>query len=113
MSKADEISWALDGTGVLLISAYYEDGEDVSPWFYEDYHTVIISDGITSIGDYAFKDAENLTTIVLTTSVTNISWNAFENCDAPIAMYIIGYEYQFEPVIDNSYPSNFTFYYRS
>lgn len=118
----DEITWALDDSGVLIINGIgdmpdYDDGvgiydQDIAEWIHEDYHTVIISVGITSIGDYAFLWSDNLTTVVLTTDVANISWNAFDGCDLPITMYVIGYEYEFEPVTNgSSYPSNITFHY--
>ena len=116
----EEITWALDDSGVLIINGTgdmpsYEDGvgindQDIAAWVYEDYHTVIISDGITSIGDYAFLWAEDLTTVVLTTSVASISWNAFDGCTSQITMYVVGYESDFESVLNgNSYPSNITF----
>lgn len=41
---------------------------------------VIIPDGITSIGAFAFSDFKNLTSIVITDGVTSIGENAFENC---------------------------------
>lgn len=118
----DEITWSLDETGVLIIKGTgeipnYADGvgiydQDIAEWIHEDYHTVIISDGITSIGEYAFLWAEDLTTVIITTSVTNISWNAFDGCTSEITILGNGYEYEFEPLGNgSSYPSNITFEY--
>ena len=39
-----------------------------------------LPEGITSIGDYAFADCINLTSISLPGSITNINQNAFYNC---------------------------------
>lgn len=40
----------------------------------------IIPDGVTSIGDYAFRDCENLTNVVIPDSVTSIGDYAFAGC---------------------------------
>ena len=42
--------------------------------------TFVIPDGVTSIGAYAFKDCESLTTIIIPDSVTSIGDGAFEGC---------------------------------
>ena len=116
----EDIKWTLEDSGVLVIDGTgdmpnYADGigvndQDIAEWVREDYHTVIISDGITSIGDYAFLWAENLTTVVMTNGVYNISWNAFDGCYSPITIYVIGYEDEFEPIVNGaSYPNNVTF----
>ena len=123
-SVNDDITWSLDESGILVINGtgeipHYKDGvgiydQDIAEWINEDYHTVIISDGITSIGAYAFLWADNLTTVVLTTDVTNISQNAFIGCDLPITMYVIGNKYEFESVLNSSsFPNNITFEYIS
>jgi len=44
--------------------------------------SVIISDGITSIGDYNFSDYDSLTSISIGNSVTEIGSYAFQDCDA-------------------------------
>ena len=41
---------------------------------------VNIPDGVTHIGDKAFKDCTNLSRIVIPDSVTSIGKNAFYNC---------------------------------
>ncbi len=41
---------------------------------------VVLSEGITSIGEYAFYDCQNLEQIVLPTSLQTIDAYAFENC---------------------------------
>ena len=41
---------------------------------------VIIPDGVTSIGDSAFRSCESLTTINIPEGVTSIRFNAFRDC---------------------------------
>ena len=55
---------------------------DIAPWcrFRESIQRVIISEGITSIGDYAFSDCSRLTLITIPESVTSIGICAFYNC---------------------------------
>ena len=41
----------------------------------------IIPNGVTSIGNSAFEDCENLTSITIPNSVTSIGYRAFDDCD--------------------------------
>ena len=43
---------------------------------------VVVEDGITSVGDFAFYGMTNLAEIVLTDSVTSIGTYAFKNCSS-------------------------------
>lgn len=45
-----------------------------------DFSKVIIGDGVTSVGDYAFYDCSSLTSLTLPESVTSIGDGAFSNC---------------------------------
>ncbi len=82
----DDLTWTFDeSTGELVISGtgdMYDFGYGESPWY--DYRssikTVIISDGVTSIGDYAFDNCYNLTSIIIPDGVTSIGDHAFDNC---------------------------------
>jgi len=49
---------------------------------------VIIEDGVTRIGSYAFQDFTNLTEIVMADSVKTIGEYAFNNCDALVNVTI-------------------------
>ena len=82
----DNLTWELDSEGTLTIS-----GEgDMDVWEYSsrvawssydsDIVSVVIEDGVTSIGNYAFYDCESLTSITIPDSVTNIGCGAFFNC---------------------------------
>ncbi|MBO7203206.1 MAG: leucine-rich repeat domain-containing protein, partial [Paludibacteraceae bacterium] len=74
-------------TGTLTISGtgYMEDYEEDSytaPWydFRSSIKKVVIENGVTSIGDYAFYDCTGLTSITIPNSVTSIGSYAFSGC---------------------------------
>ena len=87
-SCGTNVSWNLDkNTGVLAISGSgmmnnYYFITDI-PWYsYRNYITsLIIEDGVTSIGDYAFQGCISLTRIVIPNSVTSIGQCAFSGCN--------------------------------
>ncbi len=82
-----DITWELDSsTGTLTFSGsgemygYYGDGS-TPPWDYESkVKTVIIEEGITTIGSRAFIGFYNLTNVTIPNSVTIIDDNAFYKC---------------------------------
>ncbi len=78
----ENLTWTLDGAGTLTISGtgnmtnYYYD--DHSPWYNNtSIKTVVISDGVTSIGVYAFSDCSGLTSMTIRGSIVYISVYAF------------------------------------
>lgn len=82
-----EITWEINSIGVLTISGsgampeYSE--ETVSPFLNNDeIIKVVISDGITSIGDYTFVSCANLKTVTIASSVTKVGFGAFLGCFA-------------------------------
>ena len=82
----DNVTYSLDtSTGVLTISgtgdmADYSLNND-SPFFgYSNIKSVIIENGVTSIGDYAFLSCTSLTSVTIPNSVTSIGDRAFYNC---------------------------------
>ena len=69
---------------ILTISGTGDMGDMDSNPLWENYKsditTVVIGDGVTSIGDYAFYDCTSLTTVSIPASVTSIGDYAFYDC---------------------------------
>ena len=83
------MQWSLnDDTGVLQITGsgemadYQEALAKRAPWckFYGDVYYVTVAEGITSLGNYAFYNCENLETISLPSTLTKIGNKAFSGC---------------------------------
>ncbi len=87
----DTIDWSLDLTnGVLTISGegampdYLYEDLDAQPWslYFASIKKIVISEGVTSIGDYSFFCFYNLTDVRIAKSVTSIGTYAFYYCYA-------------------------------
>ena len=82
----DNLEWKLTDEGVLTITGTGEmqDWNDYSsPWYEnESVKQVIIGDGVTTIGDWAFSYCRALTSSTIPNSVTTIGDNAFESCSS-------------------------------
>ena len=82
---ATNITWNI-ADSVLTISGTGEMEDyaelDSIPWHSnrESIKSAIIEDGVTSIGDYAFYNCVNLTSIEIPNSVTSIGDGAFDGC---------------------------------
>lgn len=82
------IKWQLNSKGVLTISGtgamknYTYKSE--MPWhkYINDIQSVVIEDGVTSIGDYAFYGMLKLTTVSIPEGVKTIGEYVFKNCTA-------------------------------
>ncbi len=72
----ENLTWVLDDAGTLTISGtgeMYRYEWRGSPFYKKDsVKSVIIDDGVTSIGEYALECCGNLTSITLAESVTSI-----------------------------------------
>ena len=82
---SNNMSWNLNGNGVLTISGTgnMPDYSSTSqPWYKyrESIKQVKIGDGITGIGDYAFSGCTNLTSVTIPGNVTSIEDYAFSSC---------------------------------
>lgn len=89
----ENLSWTYDSdsqtltiTGEGAMDAWEEDGDSYSistaPWAqYSEVETVVIEDGVTNIGAYAFYKCTYLTTVTIPDSVTSIDDSAFFGCE--------------------------------
>ena len=73
------IHWTLSDDGVLTISGNGEMNDYSQPWG-NSITSVIIENGVTSIGGSAFCDCSSLTSITIPEGVTSIGYQAFYNC---------------------------------
>ncbi|MBQ5865991.1 MAG: leucine-rich repeat domain-containing protein [Oscillospiraceae bacterium] len=89
----DNVTWSLDSEGLLTISGSGK-MRDYSatntagtvtintPWFGRKVESVVIKDGVTRIGNYAFRDCTKLSSVTISKGVTSIGEEAFSNCVA-------------------------------
>ena len=88
------LTWELSCDSVLTISGTgammnWDDGI-YTPWYsyIEKITSIIISDNVTSIGDYAFYGCTNLVSVTIPNNVTSIGNAAFLDCDDLTSMEI-------------------------
>lgn len=80
-----KISWSLSSSGMLTISgtgSVSDFTESGAPWNAQKQYIrfIYISDGITSIGSYAFNDLSDAKSAYIPDSVKYIGAGAFQNC---------------------------------
>ncbi len=83
-----QLTWVLDENGTLTISGegemkdipVYPDHDLEPRWDSTKVKTIIVEEGITSVGDGIFKSHQFLTNVILPDSVTRIGKEAFFNC---------------------------------
>lgn len=81
-----DCTWTLDEEGTLTISGngamenYQYDYLKRAPWKDYEISKVVIKNGVTSIGDYAFSGCNNLSSITIPNTIKVIGNCAFENC---------------------------------
>lgn len=79
------------------------DGADSTPWsnYYDEVESIVIGEGITRIGDFAFSKMAQLESVSLPTSLTSMGEYAFSGCESlgsvtiPSGVTVIG-RYVFE-----------------
>ena len=76
----DEITGELTIFGTGAMNDFLANSTDAWRGFKDSIQSIVIKDGVTSIGEYAFSDCTSLTSIKIPNSVTAIAVHAFENC---------------------------------
>ena len=81
------LTWKLDGSGTLTVSGTgemdnYSAYSSTAPWYNgrSSVKSVVIEDGVTSIGSYAFSFLRQVTSVKIGSGVKNIGVYAFYNC---------------------------------
>ncbi len=87
--KIDLIECKLEITGTGEMPNYWTSGTKLAPWnsYKDSIKTVTISEGITSIGEYAFYSfgnysCDNLTSVSLPSTLNSIGSGAFYCCES-------------------------------
>jgi len=84
----DNLTWELTADSVLTISGtgtmtnYSSSSSSRAPWYSNrsSIKSVVIEDGVTNIGNYAFYNCSSLTSVTIPNSVTSIGAGAFDGC---------------------------------
>lgn len=75
-SCGDNLTWTLDESGLLTVSGTGTMDNytfiDPAPWADSDVRDVVIEEGVTSVGTYAFMGQTGIETVTLSATVTKI-----------------------------------------
>ena len=79
----ENVEWALSDTGILYIygkGSMYDESSYAT--FFSNYYvkTVVIDEGVTSVGTYQFKNCDMLQAVYLPSTCKTINTGAFYNC---------------------------------
>lgn len=80
----DNLTWTLSTDGTLTISgtgSMYSFFDD-TPWDVKKVKTLVVENGVTTIGAMALSDATNLTSVSLPETITSIGMEAFWSCES-------------------------------
>ena len=88
----DNLTWTLDDNGTLTISGTGKMYDYYSPWSNAttSVKTVVIQNGVTSIGSEAFYGCGSLTSVTIQNGVTSIGESAFYRCNGLTSITIPG-----------------------
>ena len=88
-SCGESLTWTLDDAGILTISGtgpmtdyYYHHADGHAPWYSlrESIVSVVVEEGITAVGNYAFHGCNGIGDVSLPESLTGIGQWAFNGC---------------------------------
>ena len=90
---SSNMNWNLNGNGVLTITGTGKMpnyGSSDQPWYKykEDIRRVIVGEGITSVGNQAFYQYNNISKVTIPNTVTKIGSSAFSGCTSLIDVSI-------------------------
>lgn len=97
--QGNNLTWTLDDSGILTISgngamADYDDNSSgkSAPWqdVSTKINTVVVENGVTSIGDYAFYGCSDLGSVTISSGVVSIGSYAFSCCHSLNSITIPG-----------------------
>lgn len=82
----NDLNWKYYGNGVLLIEGsgdMTDYSQGAAPWnsYKDKIKHITVSDGVTSIGDYAFSNHSRLESVSLGKTVLSVGKGAFSDCD--------------------------------
>lgn len=85
--ESGNISWSFSSNGMLTLTGKGDMdnfAESGAPWNTQKQYIrfIYVSAGITSIGDYAFNDLSNATSVYIPSSVISIGTGAFSRCSS-------------------------------
>ena len=83
----ENLTWTLDAAGTLTVSgtgAMKDYNYKGAPWHQsrDSIQAVVVENGVTVIGEYAFESCTSLTSITIPESVTTIGHYAFSDCSS-------------------------------
>ena len=83
----ENLTWTISNNKLIISGTGDMDNYSYSskaPWYYDhSYITeIVIEEGVTSIGDYAFYDCSKLTSEIIPSNVKRVGNNAYASCSA-------------------------------
>ena len=105
----DNLTWVrengiltIEGIGTMYNNYYPNYQGAQAPWQGSNIKNIIIKNGVTSIGRYAFCDCKDLSSVTIPDTVTKIGNYAFDRCNSFTDVYYNGLKEQWKQItIDN------------
>ena len=87
-AEGDNVTWKLYSNGDLIFSGTGAMADNLTLFNKYDIKNVVIEDGVTTIGSWAFSRCDSLTSITIPNSVTSIGDSAFSGCKSLASIVI-------------------------